>query len=331
MDARAAERLLVEARAAASLDHPNTCTVYEVGQLEGGPFIAMAYYPGETLAQRLRGRALPWQEALRIAAQITRGLAAAHQRGIVHRDVKPANVLITVDATVKLLDFGIARVPDVHLTSPGFAPGTTAYMSPEQITSGACDARSDLWFLGVLLHELCTGEQPIRGSTTPALLAAIMTLRPTLPSSLRPGIPAVVDRIVVRLLQKNADARYASAAALLLDLERALQAAHESSHPPTEPGTPASVELLSRRETLATPSGGTAPVAGPRRRWMQPSAIGAVVVATLGIVGWLLTRDRFGVDPDRVAVVPFVYRSGADSLQLRCFGSRMRPPIRQMR
>jgi serine/threonine protein kinase len=147
-DRLAKERFLIEARAAAALDHPNICTVHEVGEAEGRSFIAMSFYKGETLKQTLERGPVPWRLALEYATEIARGLASAHERGIIHRDVKPANVLVTADRMVKLLDFGIARLPDVTSTRPGHTPGTLAYMSPEQVTSGPVDHRSDLWSLG---------------------------------------------------------------------------------------------------------------------------------------------------------------------------------------
>ncbi|MGH7711304.1 MAG: serine/threonine-protein kinase, partial [Gemmatimonadaceae bacterium] len=186
---RARERFLVEARAVAALDHPNVCAIYEVSDTEGPrPFIAMGFYPGRTLAEMLVNGPLPWRTALDYAVQIARGLAAAHDRGIVHRDVKPGNVVVTADGVVKLLDFGVARVRDLTITEPGFTPGTIAYMSPEQAAGRPVDARTDLWSLGVVLHEMSV------------------------------NVPPALDAIVRRLLQKAPNARYADANALLTDL-----------------------------------------------------------------------------------------------------------------
>src|SRR5262245_54171338 len=158
-DRRAKERFLIEARAAAALDHPNICNIHEVAETEKRTFIAMAFYDGETLDEALKRGPLSWSRALDYATQIAGGLGAAHERGIVHRDVKPGNVIVTANGVVKLLDFGIARMTDVAgVTATGVTPGTMAYMSPEQVTGRPVDARTDLWSLGVLLYEMITGE-----------------------------------------------------------------------------------------------------------------------------------------------------------------------------
>src|SRR5689334_15437357 len=154
---RAKARFMDEARAASALDHPNLCTIYEVGETaEGQLFLAMVLYEGETLKQRLERGPLPVVEALEIAAQIARGLAKAHRHGIVHRDIKPANLMITTDGVVKVLDFGIALLPDQTPAAP--LAGTPGYMSPEQRQGGAVDARSDIWALGVVLREMLAGR-----------------------------------------------------------------------------------------------------------------------------------------------------------------------------
>src|SRR5215213_5833814 len=164
---QAAMRFLKEARAASALDHPNICTIHEVGETaEGQLFLAMAFYDGETLRQRLERGPLPVAEALHIALQAARGLAKAHRQGIVHRDIKPANLMITGDGIVKILDFGIAWLPDQ--TQPDPLLGTPGYMSPEQARFGSVDARSDVWSLGVVLHEMLTGRRPGSEKERPA-------------------------------------------------------------------------------------------------------------------------------------------------------------------
>ncbi|GLC27780.1 bifunctional serine/threonine-protein kinase/formylglycine-generating enzyme family protein [Roseisolibacter agri] len=217
LDAR--ERLLVEARAAAALEHANVCVVHEIGETDDArPFIAMALYEGETLKQRLARGRLTVDEATDVAVQIARGLAAAHARGIVHRDVKPGNVMLTPEGTVRLLDFGLAKVTDVSLTRPGATPGTIAYMSPEQARGDAVDQRTDLWSLGVVLHEMLTGARPFRGGSDAALLHAILHAPPEPIAARRPETPERLVRVVERLLRKDPRERYGSAAELLADL-----------------------------------------------------------------------------------------------------------------
>jgi serine/threonine protein kinase/class 3 adenylate cyclase len=219
----ARERLLVEARAAAALEHPNVCSIHEIGETSDGRlFIAMACYSGETLRERLACGPLPPVEAFVIAVQIARGLAAAHAAGIVHRDVKPANVMLCADGTVRLLDFGLAKLTDVTLTGPGVTLGTLAYMSPEQAGGDAVDHRSDLWSLGVVMYEMLTGERPFRGGNDLALLLTILHQDPEPIARRRPEIPEPLPGVVERLLRKDPSARQASAAELVADLLRAL-------------------------------------------------------------------------------------------------------------
>ena len=220
-DERTKERLLAEARAAAALDHPNICTVYEVGETaEHLWFIAMSHYAGETLDRVLRRGPLSLTMALDYATQIARGLGAAHERGIIHRDVKPANVIVTGEGVLKLLDFGIARGPDDGASFGEMTPGTIAYMSPEQLTSQPVDHRTDLWSLGVVLYELCTGVRPFRGNDVGTTVRAILRDTPPHVAGVRPDLPPHVDSIVDRLLTKDPRQRYQDATALIADLRQ---------------------------------------------------------------------------------------------------------------
>lgn len=216
----ARERFLVEARAAAALEHPNVCSIHEIGETsDGRPFIAMACYEGETLTERLSRGPLPPAEAVAIAVQLARGLGAAHARGIVHRDVKPGNVMLCSDGTVRLLDFGLAKVADVSLTAPGVTPGTIAYMSPEQARGDPVNRLTDLWSLGVILHEMLSGVRPFRGGNDRAVIQAILHDQPVLPRPAGDALPSL-PRIVERLLRKAPEERYQDTDELLSELTR---------------------------------------------------------------------------------------------------------------
>ncbi|HAR36241.1 MAG TPA: hypothetical protein DCR87_04930, partial [Acidobacteria bacterium] len=210
---RARERFIHEAQAASALDHPNICTIYEIGETdEQQTFIAMAFYKGESLKSRIRRGPLSPDETIALALQIAEGLAAAHANGIVHRDVKPANIIITEEGQVKLLDFGLAKLAgEARLTRPGTVIGTVAYMSPEQLTGGESGARTDVWSLGVVVYEMLTGGLPFEGDTEPACAYSIIhkKLRPI--KSLPLEIPRDLAAIVEKALAKDPEDRFASA------------------------------------------------------------------------------------------------------------------------
>ncbi len=208
-DKAATERFRVEAQAAAALDHPNVCTVYEIGEDEQGRlFIAMAYYEGETLQQRLERGPLPVDDALDYARQIAAGLEAAHAQEIVHRDIKPGNVIVTPEGVAKVLDFGLAKLTDVALTGSGMTLGTVAYMSPEQVRGATVDHRTDLWSLGVSLYEMLTGERPFKGERTAVVIHAILHEEPKPLRALCSEAPPVLESALTRLLRKDPADRY---------------------------------------------------------------------------------------------------------------------------
>jgi eukaryotic-like serine/threonine-protein kinase len=212
-------RLTAEARAASALDHPNICTIYDIDALpDGRMFLALACYEGMTLKERIAGRPLPLGDAVGIARQIAEALAAAHRRGIVHRDIKPSNVMITTAGAVKILDFGIATVRDQDESAEAGAAGTVAYMSPEQTRGEEVDARTDLWSLGVVMHEMLAGRRPFEGEDRESLFDAIRTgpLPPL--AALRADVPPLLVRLVETCLQKDRAARYRSADELCSDL-----------------------------------------------------------------------------------------------------------------
>ena len=220
-DASAKERFRREAQAATALDHPSICTIHGIGETEDGRlYIVMPFYEGETLRQKISRGPMAIAEAVEIARQTTAGLSAAHARGILHRDVKPPNILITREGRVKLLDFGLAKMAgESTLTGTGAALGTPGYMAPEQL-AGRSDAHSDVWALGVVLHEMLTGERPFNGPGL-AVAHAILKDEPPSLSELRPDAPLWLVRVISRCLVKDPEMRYASAVELGRDLQLA--------------------------------------------------------------------------------------------------------------
>ena len=221
------QRFLREAQAASALQHSNVVAIHEVGELSEIPFIAMEYLVGESLRDRIKRRgAMPWREACRIAAEVADGLAAAHRQGLVHRDVKPANIWLQHPGQrVKLLDFGLVRLQhqDVELTREGLTVGTPAYMSPEQIRGQNVDGRSDLFSLGVVLYECLTGKRPFSGDEVLAVMAQVLTHDPAPPRQLNPQVPEAVSRLVMQLLAKDPARRPASASEVAENLRRLIR------------------------------------------------------------------------------------------------------------
>jgi serine/threonine protein kinase/Tol biopolymer transport system component len=280
-DPDAKTRFLQEARAASALDHPNICTIHEVGETdEGQLYLAMACYDGETLKQRLQRGRLPIDEALDTAQQAARGLVKAHRHGIVHRDIKPANLMITTDEIVKILDFGIAKlVGAAGLTRAGSSLGTPGYMSPEQARGEEVDPRTDVWSLGAVLYEMVTGRRPFRGEHEQTVLYSLFNDEPEPVQQLRPDAPPELARIIGRMLAKDPEQRYPTAAAAFADL-RALYG------PVTGTGSLTSTSSLTGTTWV--------PVLGlpARPRWRR---LGAATLATAAVVAaclaaWLMLR-----------------------------------------
>jgi len=219
-DNDAKKRFVQEARAASALDHPNICTIYEINETDDDQmFLAMAYYKGRTLDQKTKDGPLPIDDALEIMMQICRGLMTAHEKGIVHRDIKPGNIIVTHDGVVKILDFGLAKLAgQAQLTKIGTTVGTAAYMSPEQARGDDVDHRTDIWSLGIVLYELVTGKPPFRADHDQAVLYSILNEVPEPVTKVRSKLPGALDHVLERALEKDPDGRYRDLREFVADL-----------------------------------------------------------------------------------------------------------------